>query len=61
LNDGKGFYGVQGFFDHLEEKKYKMHVRVFLGRLQESHFSVGFVMVLALDRAKWVLIAAKYF
>ena len=29
--DGK-FYGVVGFFDYLETKKYKMHVRVFLSR-----------------------------
>ncbi len=29
--DGK-FPGVQGFFKHLERKKYKLHVRVFLSR-----------------------------
>ncbi|HEV2022270.1 MAG TPA: excinuclease ABC subunit UvrA [Terriglobales bacterium] len=29
--DGK-FSGVQGFFKHLERKKYKLHVRVFLSR-----------------------------
>lgn len=28
----KGFLGVLGVFDHLETKKYKMHVRVFLAR-----------------------------
>jgi excinuclease ABC subunit A len=27
-----GFFGVAGFFDYLETKKYKMHVRVFLSR-----------------------------
>jgi len=27
-----GFYGVRGFFRWLENKKYKMHVRVFLSR-----------------------------
>ena len=27
-----GWYGVQGFFDWLETKAYKMHVRVFLSR-----------------------------
>jgi excinuclease ABC subunit A len=27
-----GFYGVRGFFDRLETKTYKMHVRVFLSR-----------------------------
>ena len=26
------FGGVRGFFDHLERKKYKLHVRVFLSR-----------------------------
>lgn len=26
------FYGVVGFFEYLEQKKYKMHVRVFLAR-----------------------------
>jgi excinuclease ABC subunit A len=29
--DGK-FWGIRGFFDHLERKKYKLHVRVFLSR-----------------------------
>jgi excinuclease ABC subunit A len=26
------FWGVRGFFEHLERKKYKLHVRVFLSR-----------------------------
>jgi excinuclease ABC subunit A len=31
--DGEGkFLGVRGFFKHLERKKYKLHVRVFLSR-----------------------------
>jgi excinuclease ABC subunit A len=31
--DGEGkFMGVRGFFQHLERKKYKLHVRVFLSR-----------------------------
>ena len=30
---GEGrFFGVRGFFNHLERKKYKLHVRVFLSR-----------------------------
>lgn len=29
-----GFYGVRGFFRWLEEKSYKMHVRVFLSRFR---------------------------
>jgi excinuclease ABC subunit A len=36
----KGFYGVEGFFEHLEEKRYKMHVRVFLSRYK-SPFLCG--------------------
>ena len=32
LEGGKGFRGVRGFFKHLERKKYKLHVRVFLSR-----------------------------
>lgn len=28
----KSFYGINGMFDYLETKKYKMHVRVFLAR-----------------------------
>ena len=31
MGDGK-FWGVRGFFDYLERKKYKLHVRVFLSR-----------------------------
>lgn len=30
----KDFYGVTGLFEYLEEKKYKMHVRVFLSRFK---------------------------
>ncbi|MFB3815222.1 MAG: excinuclease ABC subunit UvrA [Terriglobales bacterium] len=31
--EGEGrFWGVRGFFEHLERKKYKLHVRVFLSR-----------------------------
>src|SRR5208282_1549387 len=31
--EGEGrFGGVRGFFHHLERKKYKLHVRVFLSR-----------------------------
>ena len=30
--DAGGWYGVKGFFDWLETKTYKMHVRVFLSR-----------------------------
>jgi excinuclease ABC subunit A len=29
---GRGFGGVRGFFQYLERKKYKLHVRVFLSR-----------------------------
>ncbi|HKX00608.1 MAG TPA: excinuclease ABC subunit UvrA [Bryobacteraceae bacterium] len=32
IDGGPGFGGVRGFFDYLETKKYKLHVRVFLSR-----------------------------
>jgi excinuclease ABC subunit A len=33
LIEGEGkFLGIRGFFNHLERKKYKLHVRVFLSR-----------------------------
>ncbi len=30
--DGKSYSGIRGFFEALEKKKYKLHVRVFLSR-----------------------------
>ncbi len=32
VEGGSGFGGVRGFFQYLERKKYKLHVRVFLSR-----------------------------
>ncbi len=32
INGDEKFWGVRGFFEHLERKKYKLHVRVFLSR-----------------------------
>ena len=32
VNGSGGFPGVRGFFNYLERKKYKMHVRIFLSR-----------------------------
>jgi excinuclease ABC subunit A len=32
LDGDDRFFGVRGFFQHLERKKYKLHVRVFLSR-----------------------------
>jgi len=32
IEGGEGFPGIRGFFDYLERKKYKLHVRVFLSR-----------------------------
>ncbi len=32
IDGGRGFEGVRGFFQYLERKKYKLHVRVFLSR-----------------------------
>lgn len=34
FNGTNGYYGVRGFFRWLEEKAYKMHVRVFLSRFR---------------------------
>jgi excinuclease ABC subunit A len=34
IEGGGRFPGVRGFFDHLETKKYKLHVRVFLSRFR---------------------------
>ncbi len=31
-NGTSTFYGIKGYFDYLEEKKYKMHVRILLAR-----------------------------
>ncbi len=33
-NGTKDFYGVKGLFEYLEQKKYKMHVRVFIARFR---------------------------
>ena len=35
-NGDSRFYGVRGYFEHLETKKYKMHVRVFLARFKTA-------------------------
>jgi excinuclease ABC subunit A len=35
LKGGSGFYGVQGFFDWLQTKKYKVQVRVLLSRYRK--------------------------
>ncbi len=32
----KDFYGVEGLFEYLEGKKYKMHVRVFISRFKSA-------------------------
>ncbi|MBN2320451.1 MAG: excinuclease ABC subunit UvrA [Acidobacteria bacterium] len=32
INGHKGFPGILGFFEYLERKKYKMHVRIFISR-----------------------------
>ncbi len=33
---GKGFYGIDDFFEELETKRYKLHVRVFLSRYRKG-------------------------
>ena len=35
IEGGKGYYGVKGFFQWLETKKYKTHVRVFLSKYRK--------------------------
>ena len=32
MDGGDGYYGIKGFFDWLQTKKYKVQVRVFLSR-----------------------------
>ena len=32
IEGGRGFAGIRGFFNYLETKKYKLHIRVFLAR-----------------------------
>jgi len=36
FSGGKHFYGIQDFFDELETKRYKLHVRVFLSRYRSG-------------------------
>src|SRR5262249_41379913 len=33
---GDGFHGIQGFFEEVEEYRYKLHVRVFLSRYRSA-------------------------
>ena len=35
-NGDSRFYGVKGYFEYLEAKKYKMHIRVFLSRFKTA-------------------------
>jgi len=35
LDGGDGYYGIKGFFDWLQKKKYKVQVRVFLSRYRK--------------------------
>lgn len=36
FNGGAGFYGIKDFFEELETKRYKLHVRVFLSRYRRA-------------------------
>lgn len=36
FNGGAGFYGIKDFFEELEAKRYKLHVRVFLSRYRKA-------------------------
>ena len=33
---GRGFYGIDDFFEELEDRRYKLHVRVFLSRYRQA-------------------------
>lgn len=35
FHGGKSFYGINDFFEELEDKRYKLHVRVFLSRYRQ--------------------------
>jgi len=53
------FYGVQGLFDYLETKKYKMHVRVFLARYRSPSTCPKCQGSRLRQDSNWVLIANK--
>lgn len=36
IQGAKGYYGIRGFFDWLQSKSYKMHVRVYLSRYRTT-------------------------
>ncbi len=36
LFEGEGFYGIKDFFEEMEYKRYKIHVRVFLSRYRQA-------------------------
>ncbi len=50
----RGFPGVRGFFRHLEEKNYKMHVRVFLSRYRSAFICNACMGSRLVKEALWV-------
>jgi len=36
FSGGDGFYGIDDFFEHLQGKRYKLHVRVFISRYRSA-------------------------
>ncbi|MFI5322306.1 MAG: excinuclease ABC subunit UvrA [Thermodesulfobacteriota bacterium] len=53
--DGR-FPGVRGFFRHLEEKNYKMHVRVFLSKYRSAYICNACMGSRLVKEALWVRI-----
>ncbi len=53
------FWGVRGFFEHLEHKKYKLHVRVFLSRYRGYSICSGCSGLRLRTEARQVKISGK--
>ncbi len=56
---GAGFPGVRGYFRHLEEKNYKMHVRVFLSRYRSAFACDACRGSRLVKEALWVKVGGK--
>ncbi|PYV13365.1 MAG: excinuclease ABC subunit A [Acidobacteria bacterium] len=59
LEGGDGFPGIRGFFRHLERKKYKLHVRVFLSRYRAYTLCSACQGGRLRAEAGWVRVAGK--
>ncbi|HSC34103.1 MAG TPA: excinuclease ABC subunit UvrA [Thermodesulfobacteriota bacterium] len=56
---GAGFPGVRGYFRHLEEKNYKMHVRVFLSKYRSAFTCDACLGSRLVKEALWVKVGGK--